>query len=91
MIRIGALLNPGNALLLIVAFSLRRPLWIEFPQDVKTLDMDDQFLVGREILVKPVTSKDQAVTSVYLPAGEVSTPLENSPCPFSLRSLTKER
>lgn len=50
-----------------------RPMWVEFPTDPKTVEMEDQFLVGRDILVKPVTTANQLQTTVYLPSGEVRT------------------
>lgn len=46
-----------------------RPMWVEFPQDAATFAMDDQFLIGRSILVKPVVRKDAASVRVYLPRG----------------------
>lgn len=48
-----------------------RPMWVEFPTDPKTVEMEDQFLVGRDILVKPVTTANQLQTTVYLPSGEL--------------------
>jgi alpha-glucosidase (family GH31 glycosyl hydrolase) len=50
-----------------------RPMWVEFPTDPKAVEMEDQFLVGRDILVKPVTTANQLQTTVYLPSGEVRT------------------
>jgi alpha-glucosidase (family GH31 glycosyl hydrolase) len=48
-------------------------MWVEFPTDPKAVEMEDQFLVGRDILVKPVTTANQLQTTVYLPSGEVRT------------------
>ncbi len=39
----------------------------EFPSDTLTFDMDDQFMLGMAILVKPVTKAGQDSVSVYLP------------------------
>ncbi|KAH6583225.1 hypothetical protein BASA60_001544 [Batrachochytrium salamandrivorans] len=39
----------------------------EFPDDEAVFAMDDQFLLGSAILIKPVTAKDQLKTYVYLP------------------------
>eukprot|EP01112_Ceratiomyxa_fruticulosa_P015791 TRINITY_DN4699_c0_g2_i2.p1 TRINITY_DN4699_c0_g2~~TRINITY_DN4699_c0_g2_i2.p1 ORF type:complete len:945 (+),score=243.39 TRINITY_DN4699_c0_g2_i2:232-3066(+) len=44
-----------------------RPLWVEFTDDFETFDMDDEFLVGSALLVKPVSSSGQQTTEVYLP------------------------
>jgi len=49
---------------------LMRALWTEYPHESATFNMDDQFLIGSDILVKPVTKADQFETSVYLPPGE---------------------
>lgn len=32
-----------------------RPLWAEYPKDDATYTMDDQWLIGSDLLVKPVT------------------------------------
>ena len=32
-----------------------RPLWMEFPEDTKTFGLDDAFMLGSALLVKPVT------------------------------------
>ncbi|XP_023700696.2 neutral alpha-glucosidase AB-like isoform X1 [Paramormyrops kingsleyae] len=49
-----------------------RPLWVEYPQDVATFTIDDQFLLGRHLLVHPVTEQGSQGVSVYLPGvGEV--------------------
>jgi alpha 1,3-glucosidase len=48
-----------------------RPLFFEYPKDEATFNMDDEWLVGSDILVKPVTSgKGVTSTSVYLPGSE---------------------
>jgi len=46
-----------------------RPLWVEYPEDTKTFDMDDEFLVGKDLLVKPITSPGQTSVDVYFPGG----------------------
>nr|KAJ3422824.1 hypothetical protein HK105_006120 [Polyrhizophydium stewartii] len=38
-----------------------------FPSDEATFAMDDQFMLGSALLVKPVSAKDQASVDVYLP------------------------
>ena len=47
-----------------------RPLWFEYPDDSETFTIDDQWLVGADILVKPVTSPGVSATDVYLPGSE---------------------
>jgi alpha-glucosidase (family GH31 glycosyl hydrolase) len=54
-----------------VALPVMRPLWVHYPSDAATFAMEDQHLLGRDLLVKPVTQKDQSMTSVYLPGSEV--------------------
>eukprot|EP01090_Pellita_catalonica_P001556 TRINITY_DN11318_c0_g1_i1.p1 TRINITY_DN11318_c0_g1~~TRINITY_DN11318_c0_g1_i1.p1 ORF type:complete len:921 (-),score=130.25 TRINITY_DN11318_c0_g1_i1:38-2800(-) len=44
-----------------------RPLWVEYPHDSQTFKLDDQFLIGKDLLVKPVASAGQTSSSVYLP------------------------
>eukprot|EP01123_Difflugia_compressa_P011360 TRINITY_DN4504_c0_g1_i2.p1 TRINITY_DN4504_c0_g1~~TRINITY_DN4504_c0_g1_i2.p1 ORF type:complete len:736 (+),score=138.13 TRINITY_DN4504_c0_g1_i2:834-3041(+) len=46
-----------------------RPLWSEFPNEVATYTIEDSFLLGSSLLVKPVTQEGQFKTDVYLPAG----------------------
>jgi len=44
-----------------------RPLWVEFPQDDQTFGIEDQWLLGSDLLIKPVTSPGQRSVTVYLP------------------------
>ncbi|KAJ8327387.1 hypothetical protein BDV3_000470 [Batrachochytrium dendrobatidis] len=44
-----------------------RSMMQEFPDDETTFAMDDQFLLGSAIMVKPVTSIEQPRTDIYLP------------------------
>lgn len=44
-----------------------RPLWIEYPTDPAVFAIDDQWLVGADILVKPVTAAGATTVDVYLP------------------------
>ena len=46
-----------------------RPLWYEFPADAACYDVDDQFLLGPDILVAPVTQQGATSRSVVFPAG----------------------
>ena len=44
-------------------------MWYEFPSDPHTFSLDDQFMVGPSILVKPVTDPSLSSLDVYLPSG----------------------
>jgi len=46
-----------------------RPLFFDFPHDERTWTVDDQFLLGPDILVAPVTDARARARSVCLPAG----------------------
>ncbi|XP_063237643.1 neutral alpha-glucosidase AB [Bacillus rossius redtenbacheri] len=46
------------------------PLWAEFPAETPTFDMDDQYLLGRSLLVHPVTDAGASTVSVYLPGAD---------------------
>ncbi len=47
-----------------------RPLILEYQDDYNVLNIDDEFLVGENLLVAPVVSPGVTVRDVYLPAGE---------------------
>lgn len=46
-----------------------RPLFYDFPEDAACWDVEDQYLFGPSVLVKPITDAGRRETSVYLPAG----------------------
>uniref|UniRef100_A0A6I8N9D2 Neutral alpha-glucosidase AB n=2 Tax=Ornithorhynchus anatinus TaxID=9258 RepID=A0A6I8N9D2_ORNAN len=49
-----------------------RPLWVQYPEDVTTFSIDDQFMLGDSLLVHPVTEPGARGVQVYLPGpGEV--------------------
>jgi alpha-D-xyloside xylohydrolase len=46
-----------------------RPLFFDFPEDERAWDVDDQFLLGPDVLVAPVTEAGARSRTVHLPAG----------------------
>lgn len=46
-----------------------RPLFYDFPEDQKAWEVEDQYLFGPDVLVKPVTEANCRSVSVYLPEG----------------------
>jgi alpha-D-xyloside xylohydrolase len=46
-----------------------RPVFVDFPRDERAWDVDDQFLLGPDLLVAPILFPNSRARSVYLPAG----------------------
>jgi len=46
-----------------------RPLLMEFPEDPSTFPIDNSFMVGSDLLIKPVVEKSVKEVSLYLPKG----------------------
>ncbi|MEV1084596.1 TIM-barrel domain-containing protein [Streptomyces sp. NPDC050211] len=46
-----------------------RPLFFDFPDDERAWDVDDQFLLGPDVLVAPVYEAGARTRRVYLPSG----------------------
>jgi alpha-D-xyloside xylohydrolase len=46
-----------------------RPLFVDFPADKEAWQVDDEFLLGPDVLVAPILSPGATTRSVYLPAG----------------------
>lgn len=44
-----------------------RPLWTEFPTEEATFTIDDEYLLGKSILVHPVTDQGATSVQVYFP------------------------
>ncbi|XP_078516731.1 neutral alpha-glucosidase AB isoform X1 [Lissotriton helveticus] len=44
-----------------------RPLWVEYPEDISTFGIDDQFLLGSAILAHPVSEQAAHGVQMYLP------------------------
>lgn len=55
-----------------------RPLWWEFPDDPAAWGVDDQYLLGPDYLVAPVTLENATSRSVVFPAGAVWTSVWNA-------------
>ncbi len=49
---------------------IMRAAFLEYPNDDKTVDADEQFFFGKELLVAPVVEKGASTKRVYLPEGE---------------------
>ncbi|CAD7696507.1 unnamed protein product [Ostreobium quekettii] len=47
------------------------PMWYEFPNDPNTFDLQEQFLFGPAVLVRPVMEPGVQSVAVYLPPGSV--------------------
>jgi len=46
---------------------MMRPMFLSFPDDENTYAMEDQYMAGESLLVKPVISQGQKEITVYLP------------------------
>ncbi|KAK6632383.1 hypothetical protein RUM44_007425 [Polyplax serrata] len=44
-----------------------RPLWTEFPKEEPVYTTEDEYLLGRSLLVRPVTDKGATSVTVYFP------------------------
>ncbi|XP_012692022.2 SITS-binding protein-like [Clupea harengus] len=59
-----------------------RPLWWLTPDDPYTLTIDDQFLIGDEVLVAPVTDRGMLWRDIYLPGTDLQWQDRSSGCVF---------
>ena len=46
-----------------------RPLWYEFPNDKLTYLVNDQYMIGSDVLVAPVVREGMRTRGIYLPVG----------------------
>jgi len=49
--------------------TVMRPLWFEFPNDVRTYLIADEYLLGGDLLVAPVVKEGMREREVYFPVG----------------------
>jgi alpha-glucosidase len=49
---------------------LFRPLVLNYPDDASTYNLDDEFMIGDDLLVAPVVKPDVSARLVYLPKGD---------------------
>ena len=54
-----------------------RPLWWIAPNDTDALTVDDEFLLGDDLLVAPVVQQGATSRDIYLPAGRWRDELRN--------------
>ncbi len=59
-----------------------RAMWLHYPNDKTCLKLKNQYLLGEDILVRPVTKSKAKTVSVYIPDGEWI-------CPHSDRVFTQ--
>ena len=48
---------------------LFRPLVLNYPDDANTYNLDDEFMIGDDVLVAPIVKPDRTSRLVYLPKG----------------------
>lgn len=47
-----------------------RPLWVEYPDDLETFAVEDEYMLGSALLVHPVTDPQTATIDVFLPGSD---------------------
>nr|WBW70124.1 venom protein [Lampona murina] len=47
-----------------------RPIWMEFPTETTTFDMNDEYMIGSSLLVKPVLETGATSMNVYFPGAD---------------------
>ena len=71
-------------------FSFMRAMGIAYPLDASTLNLKDQFMFGRDILVAPVVQAQAKARKVYLPKGDNWTDVWNGQQYEGGKSVTRE-
>ncbi|XP_054826887.1 neutral alpha-glucosidase C isoform X2 [Eublepharis macularius] len=54
----------------IAAEPVMRPVWVEFPKELKTFSIEDEYMLGNALLVYPVTEPKATTVSVFLPGSQ---------------------
>ncbi|ASN04665.1 glycoside hydrolase family 31 protein [Virgibacillus necropolis] len=54
----------------VTGLPVMRPLLMEFPNDVKTYNLNDQFMIGDNVVIAPILAPSVTDRAVYLPEGE---------------------
>ncbi|XP_042639632.1 neutral alpha-glucosidase C [Orycteropus afer afer] len=54
----------------VAAEPIMRPLWVEFPNDLETFSMEDEYMLGSALLVHPVTEPKATMVDVFLPGSD---------------------
>uniref|UniRef100_UPI00358F6546 neutral alpha-glucosidase C-like isoform X2 n=1 Tax=Myxine glutinosa TaxID=7769 RepID=UPI00358F6546 len=49
---------------------IMRPLWVEYPSDIKTFVLEDEYMIGSALLVRPVVEPSAKSVQVYLPGND---------------------
>ena len=55
-----------------------RPLFYEFPEDARAWTIDDEYLLGADLLVAPILYENTTERKVYLPAGSWRSLADNT-------------
>lgn len=48
-------------------YPMQRAIFMHYPNDLKTYDLQYEYLFGSDMMVKPVVNPDQSIQEVYLP------------------------
>ncbi len=69
-----------------------RPMWIAYPNDEKTWELDKQFLAGADLLVAPVYTQGATSRAVYFPGAapwcDAARPRSPRPCRSGIWLMT---
>ncbi|GMH45019.1 hypothetical protein BSKO_12976 [Bryopsis sp. KO-2023] len=50
--------------------AVAKPLWMDFPEEEETLNIDDQFMFGDSLLVSPAVEQGASQVEAYFPGGQ---------------------
>ena len=67
-----------------------RMMWMQYPDTEQLYDIDDQYLIGSDLLVKPVTAAGVAMSTVLIPTDDIwynAATLELVPAGFKAKSV----